>query len=170
MARRRSSALLAATGLAIALIAAGMAWALAASPFAPVQPIDFHHRDHLQTDRLDCELCHSGARRSAFAGMPPVERCMGCHRFVLPQHPDVAKLRNYYDAGKSIPWVKVYSLPRFVRFNHEAHVLAAVPCETCHGNVAAMDRVARVTPLTMGWCVECHRTAHAPDDCLTCHY
>lgn len=163
-------ALLVLSAAAIVVVVAAIGWSTAASPYAPVQPIDFHHRDHLQTDRLDCEMCHSGVRRSAFAGMPPVERCMGCHRFVAPQHPDVAALRRYYDSGRSIPWVRVYSLPRFVRFTHEAHALANVSCETCHGNVAQMDRVARVTPLTMGWCVQCHRETHASDDCLTCHY
>jgi Cytochrome c7 and related cytochrome c len=170
MTRRHSSTLLAASAVFLLILAAGIRWSIAASPYAPEQPIEFHHRDHVTMDRLDCELCHSGARRSAFAGMPPVERCVGCHRFVLPQNPEVAKLRRYYDGGKTIPWVKVYSLPRFVRFTHEAHVLANVPCATCHGDLAAMDRVARVTPLTMGWCVRCHRNTHAPDDCLTCHY
>jgi Cytochrome c7 and related cytochrome c len=168
--RGQTRALLAAFAIAASVGAAGIGWSMAASPYAPEQPIDFHHRDHLYTDRLDCELCHSAVRRSAFAGMPPVERCIGCHRFVVPEHPEVVKLRRYYDAGKTIPWIKVYSLPRFVRFNHEAHTLANVACGTCHGNVAEMDRVARVTPLTMRWCVRCHRESHAPDDCLTCHY
>jgi Cytochrome c7 and related cytochrome c len=162
--------LLAGCAVLIVIVAAAFGWAAAASPYAPEQPIAFHHRDHLLTDRLDCEMCHSGVRRSAFAGMPPVERCMGCHRFVATHHPDVVTLRRYYESGKTIPWVKVYSLPRFVRFSHEAHALARVPCETCHGDVATMDRVARVAPMTMGWCVDCHRSARAPDDCLTCHY
>ena len=158
--------------IAAALVAwaTAVVWSRTTSPDAPRQPIDFHHRDHVITDRLDCEFCHSGARRSDFAGMPSVERCMGCHRVVQPEHPDVTTLRRYYESGRSIPWVKVYVLPRFVHFSHEAHMLAQVSCETCHGNVAAMDRVARVTPLTMGWCVQCHRDTHAPDDCLTCHY
>jgi hypothetical protein len=170
MTRERSRVVLVVSALAAVIVAAGIGWSMAASPYAPQQPIDFHHRDHVWTDRLDCELCHSGVRRSPFAGMPPVERCMGCHRVVAPQHPDVVTLHRYYDAGKTIPWVKVYSLPRFVRFSHEAHLLAKVACDTCHGNVANMDRVARVVPLTMGWCVRCHRAARAPDDCLTCHY
>jgi len=95
---------------------------------------------------------------------------MGCHRVVQPQHPDVATLRRYYEEGRNIPWVKVNVLPRFVHFSHEAHVLAHVSCESCHGNVSAMDRVARAAPLTMGWCVQCHRDSHASVDCLTCHY
>jgi cytochrome c7-like protein len=157
---------------AVAVVAslACVACSTEAASYAPEQPIDFSHHDHLRGDGLDCELCHSGVRRSAFAGMPPVERCMGCHRFVLPRNPGVTVLRRYWDAGKAIPWVKVYTLPRFVRFNHEAHTLAQVPCGSCHGNVAEMNRIVRVAPLTMGWCVGCHRENRAPDDCLTCHY
>jgi hypothetical protein len=156
--------------IACALAAAGVALAMRPSPYAPRQPIDFSHRDHIRGDGLDCELCHSAARRASFAGMPPVERCMGCHRFVLPQNPGVTSLRRYWNAGKAIPWVKVYTLPRFVHFSHEAHVLAKVDCSHCHGDVASMNRTARVAPLTMGWCVDCHRATRAPDDCLTCHY
>jgi hypothetical protein len=170
MTRARRRGLLAAFAAAAVIAAVAVGWSAAASPYAPVQPIEFHHRDHLETDHLACEVCHSGVRRSAFAGMPPVERCMGCHRFVATQHPDVVTLRRYYDSGTSIPWVKVNALPRFVRFSHEAHYMASIACERCHGNVATMDRVAQAVPLTMGWCVRCHRETHAPDDCLTCHY
>src|SRR3954447_21618277 len=138
LTRGRTRALLAASAIAGVIGAASIAWSVAASPYAPEQPIDFHHRDHLYTDRLDCELCHSGVRRSAFAGIAPLERCMGCHRFVLPSNPDVTELRRYWDARKPVPWVKVYALPRFVRFSHEAHTTAQVGCATCHGNVARM--------------------------------
>jgi Cytochrome c7 and related cytochrome c len=155
--------------LAIVVVAAASG-AMSRSPSAPEQPIDFHHRDHVRTDGLSCELCHSGVRRAAFAGMPPVERCMGCHRVVLPENPGVSALRRYWESGKPIPWVKVYSLPRFVRFSHEAHTLAKVDCTHCHGDVASATHIARVTPLTMGWCVDCHRATRAPQDCLTCHY
>lgn len=159
----------------IALLALGVAtWGTTRDsprrPFAPIQPIDFSHLAHIQADNLDCELCHSGVRRSAFAEIAPVERCMGCHRYVLTRHPEVAKLRRAWESGKSIEWVKVYRLPQFVRFNHAAHAIAGVTCDACHGDVASMDRVARVVDLTMGWCVQCHRDRHAPDDCLSCHY
>jgi hypothetical protein len=166
----RGGRIVAGSFVAVLIVAVAASWALKASSYAPEQPIDFSHRDHVQNDGLDCALCHSGARRSAFAGMPPVERCMGCHRFVLPPNPGVTELRRYWESGKPVPWVKVYTLPRFVRFNHEAHALAQVDCNRCHGDVAAMNRIARVAPLTMGWCVQCHRDQHAPDDCLTCHY
>jgi Cytochrome c7 and related cytochrome c len=156
--------------IAVVAILAAIGWSNTGSANTPEQPIDFSHRDHIRGDRLECALCHSGARRSAVAGLPPVERCMGCHRFVLPANPGVTMLRREWEAGKPIRWVKVNPLPRFVRFNHQAHALAQVECRTCHGDVAAMNRIARVAPLTMGWCVQCHRDRHASDDCLTCHY
>jgi len=137
----------------------------------PIQPIDFSHRQHLRgPDQLDCALCHSQARRAAFADIAPVERCMGCHRFVRTSNPEVAKLRRAWESGKSIEWVKVYTLPRFVRFNHGAHARSGVTCDTCHGDVGSMARVARVTDLTMGWCIGCHRSRGASVDCLSCHY
>jgi cytochrome c7-like protein len=170
MRSERKTSLIIAAAIVLVVTAAGIGWSLAAAPYAPEQPIAFSHRAHVEHDGLHCELCHAAARRSAFAGVPPVERCIGCHRVVLPANPEVAKLQRYYDSGKAIPWVKVYSLPRFVRFNHGAHVRASVACGTCHGEVTAMSRVARVSPLTMGWCVGCHRDSHASDDCLTCHY
>lgn len=156
--------------LAAAILTAVAPQSFWASTYAPEQPINFSHRDHVRGDGLACALCHSGARRAAFAGMPPVARCMGCHKYVLPDNPGVLLLTRYWNAGATIPWVKVNTLPRFVHFNHEAHVLAHVDCAHCHGDVADMSRVARTAPLTMGWCVDCHRAARAPDDCLTCHY
>src|SRR4051812_5155264 len=99
MRRGQAYALLSLSTLALVLAGARVGWSTARS-YAPEQPIAFHHRDHVETDRLDCEICHSGVRRSAFAGIPPVERCMGCHQVVVPQHPEVARLRRYYDAGQ----------------------------------------------------------------------
>lgn len=159
---------------ALALIAlatlVSAAHSAASTPFAPVQPIAFSHVVHVQGDKLKCEMCHSTARRSPFAGIAALERCMGCHRIINPENPEIARVRGFWNAGRPIPWVKVYVLPRFVRFTHDAHVRAHVSCATCHGQVEQMERVARVTPLTMGWCVGCHRERHASDDCLTCHY
>jgi hypothetical protein len=139
-------------------------------PFAPEQPIAFSHRVHVIDDGIDCAYCHGAARRSRFAGIPSVERCMGCHQFALREHPDVAKLARYWHYRAPVRWVKVYTLPGFVRFSHEGHMRAQVSCARCHGAVESMDVVARTTSLQMGWCVECHRDTHAPVDCLTCHY
>jgi hypothetical protein len=160
--------------MAVIAVLAGLAslagWSAASWAEAPEQPIDFSHRVHVIDVQLDCQLCHAAARRSAFAGIAPVERCMGCHRQIQTANPEVMKLRRWWDARKAIPWIKVYSLPQFVRFNHEAHSLARVGCDVCHGDVGSMDRVRRVRELQMGWCVQCHRDRGAPDDCLTCHH
>lgn len=145
-------------------------WSAASHAYAPEQPIDFSHVVHAGDDKLDCELCHSDVRRSPFAGIASVERCIGCHRFVNPDNPDIAKVRGYWEGREPIPWVRVYVLPRFVHFNHEAHARAGVTCSTCHGDVSRMARVAKVNDLTMGWCVQCHRDRGASDDCLICHY
>jgi len=138
--------------------------------YAPQQPIAFSHVVHAGDDNLSCDMCHGTARRAPFAGIAPVERCMRCHRFVIPENPEIVKLRGFWDAEEPIPWIKVYVLPRLVHFNHEAHTRARVQCEICHGPVQRMERVARVTDLTMGWCVGCHRARGASDDCLVCHY
>lgn len=155
-------------------LAAGLAAAALArttsTPRAPVQPIDFSHRAHLEADHLDCEYCHSSARRSSVASVPPVELCMGCHRYVDPAHPEIIKLTRYWDLRQPILWRRVTAVPRFVHFRHDAHVRAGVACQTCHGPVETMDHVVQTQAMTMGWCVDCHRSRRAPVDCLTCHY
>jgi hypothetical protein len=156
--------------LLLASASAVLAWALRSRPYAPIQPIAFDHKVHVSDFRLDCQFCHSGVRRSAFAGVPPVDRCLGCHLIVASGAPEVAKIRAYRDRGEPIPWIKVYTLPRFVRFHHAAHVRAGVACQRCHGAVERMARVERRVDLTMGWCLDCHRARQAPLDCLTCHY
>src|ERR1041384_249970 len=96
--------------IVVVVASAAVAWSMTPSnPYAPAQPIDFSHPDHVRGDGLNCELCHSGARRAASAGMPPVERCMGCHRFVLLRNPGVVALHRYWDERKAIPWIKVYT-------------------------------------------------------------
>jgi hypothetical protein len=139
-------------------------------PYAPEQPIAFSHRVHVIDDGIDCAYCHGAARRSRFAGVPSVERCMGCHQVALREHPEVEKLARYWEYRVPVRWVKVYALPGFVRFSHEAHMRANVSCEQCHGAVASMEIVARTTSLQMGWCIGCHRAARASVDCLVCHF
>ena len=155
---------------AFVLLLIAARWSAASKPDAPIQPIDFSHSVHAGDDKLSCELCHAAARRSPFAGIAPVERCMGCHRFVNPDNPEISKVRRYWEAGEPIPWQRVYVLPRFVHFSHESHLRASVACSECHGDVPRMEHVARVRDLTMGWCLDCHRQRGASDDCLTCHY
>lgn len=151
-------------------VAAGIGVAAWPRPYAPEQPIAFSHKQHATDFSIPCQYCHSGARRAPFAGVPSVERCMGCHRLVAFNKPEIKKLNGYWDRQEPIPWTKVYVLPRYVHFNHEPHIRAAVRCQDCHGRVETMTRVEKVSSLEMGWCLGCHRARGAPVDCLTCHY
>lgn len=143
----------------------------------PVQPIEFSHVIHAGSYRIDCQYCHADARRSAYAGLPSVERCMGCHKIVAAQgNPEVQKLHDYWNRGVPIPWVRIHKVPGFVYFPHKRHVQVGLACQTCHGPVERMQRVAQVAPLTMGWCVQCHNSPPAgiagrgPLECVTCHH
>ena len=136
----------------------------------PEQPIAFSHKLHAGEYRIDCQYCHADARRSPYAGIPSVSRCMGCHRIVAADRPEVQKLQRYLQDGRAIPWVRVHKVPGFVYFPHKRHVQAGVACQTCHGSVQAMVVLAQVAPLTMGWCVECHTARRASLDCVGCHH
>lgn len=143
----------------------------AASPTQ--QPIAFPHNVHVDDYQIDCQYCHYSAERSVDAGMPPVGTCMGCHT-VIPgsQNPEeIETLREYYNEGEAIPWVRVYKVADHVHFPHLRHVSAGVDCTTCHGQVQEMGVVEEVAqPLSMGWCVSCHEERGASRDCTVCHY
>lgn len=135
----------------------------------PVQPIEFSHRIHAGEYEIPCLYCHAGARRSPVAGIPSVERCMGCHKITANDKPEIQKLAKYWNGQKPIEWVRIHDLEDFVYFSHERHVKKGVDCSECHGNVAEMDRVYKVVSQHMGWCLDCHRPRGASIDCLTCH-
>jgi Cytochrome c7 and related cytochrome c len=151
---------------ALAVVAVG---ALAApmvcvrSPYAtgaadPVmQPIPFDHRHHVRDDGIDCLYCHEAAERSAFAGVPATERCMGCHNQIWNDSDLIAPLRASVETGQPIRWQRVHSLPDFVYFDHAIHVTRGIGCVTCHGRVDEMAAVYQVHRLTMSWCLDCHR-------------
>jgi hypothetical protein len=123
----------------------------------PIQPIFFSHRRHAGVFAIDCLYCHSNTDISAVAAMPPVELCLGCHRVVKAASSEIAKLRGYDDRGEPIPWERLYKVADFVQFNHGRHVRAEVECQECHGDVEEYDVIWRWSPLTMGWCLECHK-------------
>ncbi|HUP20888.1 MAG TPA: cytochrome c3 family protein [Gemmatimonadota bacterium] len=141
---------------------------------APEQPVLFYHTIHAGQDQIPCAYCHFSADRSEEAGIPAVGTCMGCHRFIQGSTPEfqqnIQVLMEFAADSIAIPWVRVHSVPTFVQFPHKPHVRAGVDCAECHGDVASMEVVERVAPLTMGWCIDCHRQRGAPDDCATCHY
>ncbi|HEU4753587.1 MAG TPA: cytochrome c3 family protein [Armatimonadota bacterium] len=134
------------------------------------QPIDFFHRVHAGDRKIACGFCHRTAESADFAGMPSTQLCMGCHRVVIPSSPEIWKVRGYWELGQPIPWKRVYQLPAHVYFSHEAHLAGGkMDCTPCHGRVETMDRVLKKAPLTMGWCLDCHRKQKASTECWSCH-
>jgi hypothetical protein len=130
--------------------------------FAPAeQPVQFDHRHHVVDDQIDCIYCHSGAETSALAGVPATDVCMGCHAQIWNTSPLLEVVRRSYFSGQPIAWQRVHRLPDFVYFNHGVHVRRGVGCASCHGRVDQMPRVYQVAPLSMSWCLDCHRRAEA---------
>jgi hypothetical protein len=160
--------------IALAIVAAAAYFLFSATSRAQakdLQPIAFSHRVMVQQG-IPCLYCHADARRSPSAGMPSVQKCMGCHLVIARSNPEVRKLIQYGENGQPIPWVRVLQLPRFVYFSHEAHLAAGLNCEGCHGDVGHMDVVRPVVKMDMGWCIGCHKQkpqAKKLTDCVTCH-
>lgn len=138
---------------------------------SPPQPIDFSHRIHAGDNEIPCQYCHVQARRSISAGVPSVNKCMGCHAEVATERPQIRRLAEYFRNREPVPWIKVHDLPDFVHFTHKRHVAAGLECQTCHGPVETMDVVSREAPLRMGLCLDCHRQREVRHgtDCWTCH-
>lgn len=125
--------------------------------YSPVQPVEYSHKLHAGNLGMDCRYCHSTVERSGFAALPATETCMNCHKMVKPESPLLQPVRESYASGRPIPWVHIHKLPEYVYFNHAAHINAGVSCVTCHGRVDQMIQVRQVEPLTMKWCLDCHR-------------
>ncbi len=152
--------------------------------YAPIQPIHYSHKIHAGDNGIDCKYCHSAARVSKNAGIPSLNVCMNCHKNISEFQGDkdstyveytkefyTAEIQKLYDAvgwdknaqkytGKTKPvkWVRIHNLQDFVYFNHSQHVsVAGVECQTCHGPVETFEIMKQHSPLTMGWCVNCHR-------------
>jgi mono/diheme cytochrome c family protein len=152
--------------------------------YEPIQPIHFSHKIHAGENGIDCKYCHSSARTSKTSGIPSMNVCMNCHKNITEftgskdsvyldysKEFYTAEIQKIYDAvgwdpatqsytGKEKPvkWVRIHNLPDFVYFNHSQHVsVAGLECQTCHGPVESMEIMKQHSPLTMGWCVECHR-------------
>jgi hypothetical protein len=128
--------------------------------YAPEQPVPYSHAVHAGELGLDCRYCHNTVERRAAAALPAAETCMNCHRSVKTDSEALAPIRDSYERGTPVPWVRVHDLPDFAYFDHSAHLSAGVGCVECHGRVDRMEVVRQDKPLTMGWCLECHR---APD-------
>ncbi len=125
--------------------------------YRPAQPVWYSHKLHAGDLGIDCRYCHSSIEHSAKANIPATSTCMNCHKLVLPESEKLLMVRESYASGVPIPWVKVHKLPDYAYFNHSAHLNAGVSCISCHGNVAEMEIVQQKEPLSMSWCLDCHR-------------
>lgn len=125
--------------------------------YMPKQPVPYSHALHVGTLGIDCRYCHNTVEESGFAAVPPTQTCMNCHTQVHVQSPLLAPVRESYATGMPVEWIKVHKLADYAFFNHSAHVNRGVGCVECHGRVDQMEVVSRVAPLSMGWCLECHR-------------
>ena len=165
--------------------------------FAPEQPIPFTHYRHATELGMDCQYCHSEARKSRHSGVPPLQTCMGCHSWVKKDSPHIQKLTEYWKNGEGeLPpqWSKVHDIPDFVHFAHKPHIRAGVDCTECHGDKIAEKGkfengttnhvMSREKTLQMGFCLDCHANHPTVDknygekadlrraelkDCWTCH-
>ncbi len=140
---------------------------------APEQPMAYSHRVHVDVG-IQCLYCHVEATRSEMAGIPSVEKCMGCHNVMATESETVQILAGHWERGEPILWTRVNIQPDFVYFSHQPHLVSGLSCETCHGDVSGMDTAEPVVKMDMGWCLNCH--LEQPEekvarlvDCLACH-
>ncbi len=134
--------------------------------YAPEQPIPFSHKLHAGDNKIQCLYCHSNADKSRHATIPSLNVCLNCHTVVKTDSPYIQQIQKAFAEGKPIEWIRVHELPDHAYFTHKRHVAAGVSCEVCHGEVAKMERVEQKAPLTMGWCMECHRGQTTPPEVL----
>lgn len=150
--------------------------------YQPIQPIHFSHRIHAGDNEIMCKYCHSAARKSSVSGIPSLNVCMNCHITITEVAPETAtekyskefydgeiqKLyhaagwnpaeRAYTEEPQPVKWVRIHNLPDFAYFNHSQHVeVGSIQCQTCHGPVQEMEVMYQNAPLTMGWCINCHK-------------
>ncbi len=154
--------------------------------YAPIQPIHYSHKIHAGDNQIDCKYCHSSARTSQTSGIPSLNVCMNCHETISEYTGEedlsngytknfyTAEIQKLYEAvgwdettreyskpQKPVKWVRIHNLPDFVYFNHSQHVsVAGLECQTCHGEVQEMEILEQHATLTMGWCIDCHRTTN----------
>ncbi|MBD1385784.1 c-type cytochrome [Mucilaginibacter rigui] len=137
--------------------------------YQPVQPIKYSHELHAGAMKIECQYCHTGAFKSKNASIPSLNVCMNCHKSVKTESPEIHKIYDAlgydpntakYDSTKAKPiqWVRIHNLPDLAYFNHSQHVkVGAIKCQTCHGPVETMKEVYQYSPLTMKWCIQCHK-------------
>ena len=158
--------------------------------YAPIQPIHYSHKIHAGANQIECKYCHSSARVSKHSGIPALNVCMNCHEYIADYNGEedlengytrdfyTNEIKKLYSAvgwdeenqvytgnTKPVKWVRIHNLPDFVYFNHAQHAqVAKIECQTCHGPVEEMEIMYQYSPLTMGWCIDCHRESNVDKD------
>jgi hypothetical protein len=133
------------------------------------QPIPFSHRVHSGVKNIQCQYCHPYVSYSRHPGLPPVEKCLHCHKYIIARHPWILKEHEYYNTRTPSPWRKANYLAEHVLFNHQRHIRKEILCKECHGAVETYDRI-KGEHFYMGFCIECHQKKNANLDCwLACH-
>ena len=148
--------------------------------YQPLQPIPYSHQLHAGTLRISCHYCHSGAGKSRLAGVPPVEKCMNCHKVTKTDSPAIKQLASIFNSGTPLAWRRIHLLPDHVYFDHRPHVNSGILCQTCHGEVQTMNVVYQKMSMRMSNCLGCHRApkdalpagsaiTKGPEHCFACH-
>lgn len=125
--------------------------------YQPIQPVAFEHSLHVDQLGMDCRYCHTFVDRSEHSNVPAASTCMNCHSLVKKDSPKLEPIRNSYESGEPVPWVKIHRTPDYVYFNHSVHINRGVSCVHCHGQINEMEEVYHAKPLSMAFCLECHR-------------
>lgn len=125
--------------------------------YMPHQPVPYSHELHAGQMGIDCRYCHNTVEYAAKAAIPPTQTCMNCHTEVHKDSVKIKPLVESYQTGKPVQWIRIHDLPDYAYFNHSAHVTRGVSCVECHGRIDKMPEVYQQEPLSMSWCLECHR-------------
>ena len=146
----------------LGLVATALVWYYFSPHFTdvgyqPRQPIDYSHALHAGELEIDCRYCHAQVEVSAVATVPPSQLCMNCHQLVQRDSPLLEPLRFSLAKAQPVPWVRIHKVPDYAFFDHSVHVGAGVGCASCHGRIDEMEVVYQAEPLSMGWCLDCHR-------------
>lgn len=125
--------------------------------YQPVQPVSFNHQLHVEQVGMDCRYCHTYVDRSGHSNVPATSTCMNCHSQVRKDDAMLAQVRESYESGEPIPWVRIHAAPDYVYFNHSVHVNRGISCVHCHGEVNQMEEVYHAKGHSMSFCLDCHR-------------
>ncbi len=153
---------LGAVGAIGAASAAGFIWYYGSPEYTdvgyqPQQPVPFSHALHAGEMGMDCRYCHNNVERSHEANVPQTSTCMNCHTEVLPNSEKLKPVRDSFLTGEPLKWERVHKVPDYAYFDHSVHLRAGVGCASCHGRIDTMEVVTQKEPLSMGWCLDCHR-------------